>query len=80
MALLRLPTGRVPKDAETRAMPCDGLAAAFAVARGTHRCRASCHGRPKPRPWRSPVPQSEENSFLSVNYLTLLDRFLNDAV
>ena len=41
--------------------------------------RAFCHGRPKTRQWRSPVPQSEENVFLSVNYLTLLNRFLNDA-
>jgi hypothetical protein len=24
-------------------------------------------------------PQSEENFFLNVNYLTLLNRFLNDA-
>src|SRR5262249_17359526 len=37
---------------------------------------AFCHGRPKPRQWRSPVPQSEEKLFPSVNYLTLLDRFL----
>jgi hypothetical protein len=28
---------------------------------------------------RSPVPQSEKNFLLNVNYLTLLDRFLNDA-
>ena len=33
----------------------------------------------KTRQWRSPVPQSEKNFFLNVNYLTLLDRFLNDA-
>jgi hypothetical protein len=36
-------------------------------------------GRLKTKQWRSPVPQSEENFFLSVNYLTLLNRFLNDA-
>jgi hypothetical protein len=33
----------------------------------------------KTKQWRSPVPQSEKNFFLSVTYLTLLDRFLNDA-
>jgi hypothetical protein len=38
-----------------------------------------CHGRPKTRQWDSPVQQSEEKLFLSVNYLTLLDRFLNNA-
>jgi hypothetical protein len=36
-------------------------------------------GRPKTKQWRSPLPQSEENFFLSVNHLTLLNRFLNDA-
>src|SRR5262249_35844544 len=34
---------------------------------------------PKSRQWRSLVPQSaEKNFFLSVTYLTLLNRFLND--
>jgi hypothetical protein len=33
----------------------------------------------KTRGWRSPVPQSEKKLFLSVNYLTPVDRFLNDA-
>jgi hypothetical protein len=33
----------------------------------------------KPEQSRWPVPQSEKNFLLSVNYLTLLDRFLNDA-
>jgi hypothetical protein len=33
----------------------------------------------KPEQSRSPVPQSEKNFLLSVNYLTLLDPFLNDA-
>jgi hypothetical protein len=33
----------------------------------------------KPEQSRSPAPQSEKNFLLSVNYLTLLDRFLNDA-
>jgi hypothetical protein len=41
--------------------------------------RAFCHGRPKTRQWRSPVPQSDENLFLSVNTPTLFDRFRNDA-
>ena len=34
---------------------------------------------PENTQWRSPVPQSEEKLFLNVNYLTLLDRFLNDG-
>jgi len=33
----------------------------------------------KTRRWRSPVPQSEKKLFLSVNYLTSVDRYLNDA-
>ena len=33
----------------------------------------------KTRRWRSPVPQSEKKLFLSVNYLTPVDRYLNDA-
>jgi hypothetical protein len=41
--------------------------------------RAFCHGPQKTRHWRSPVPQSEQKNFLSMNYLTLLDQFLNDA-
>jgi hypothetical protein len=41
--------------------------------------RAFAMGRPKTKQWRSPVPQSEGNFLLSVNYLTLLNRFLNDA-
>ena len=41
--------------------------------------RAFAMGRPKTKQWRSPAPQSEENFFLSVNYLTLLNRFLKDA-
>ena len=31
------------------------------------------------RAWRSTVPQPEKKFFLSVNYLTFLDRFLNNA-
>jgi hypothetical protein len=41
--------------------------------------RAFTQWTPKTRQWRSPVRQSEKNFFLSVTYLTLLDRFLNDA-
>jgi hypothetical protein len=33
----------------------------------------------KTRGWRSPAPQSEKKLFLSVNYLTPVDRYLNDA-
>jgi hypothetical protein len=58
----------------TRWEPIDSAPPAAPIA-----VRAFCHGRPKTRQWRSPVPQSEENFFLSVNYLTLLDRFLNAA-
>jgi hypothetical protein len=35
-------------------------------------------GRPKTKRWRSLVPESEKNFFLSVKYFTLFDRFLND--
>jgi hypothetical protein len=40
--------------------------------------RAFCYGRPT-RQWRSAVLQSEENILVSVNYLTLLNRFPNHA-
>jgi len=33
----------------------------------------------KTRGWRSLVPQSEKKLFLSVNYITPVDRLLNDA-
>jgi len=64
----------------------------IAASRATH--RFGCPRRPsrpelfamvahKTRRWRSPVPESEEcradELFPSVNYLTLPDRFLNDA-
>ena len=66
----------------------EGKATVMRDEAGTHRFRCPRHpsrlglfanGRPKTRQWRSPVPQSEKNFFLSVNYLTFLDRFLNDA-
>jgi hypothetical protein len=55
---------------------------------GTHRFRCPQHpsrlgffamDAQKPRQWRRPVLQSEKNFLLSVNYLTLLNRFMIDA-
>ena len=41
--------------------------------------RAFCHGRLKTRQWSSLSRDLRKNFFLSVNYLTLLNRFPNDA-
>jgi hypothetical protein len=49
------------------------------IARSTHRGSGFLAWTPKNRTMALAFPQSEEKLFLSMNYLTLLNRFLNDA-
>jgi hypothetical protein len=52
---------------------------ADSAARGTHRGEAFCHGAQKPDNGARLSRNPRENFFLSVEYLTLLDRLLSDA-
>jgi hypothetical protein len=67
------PCWRCPVLCATRREPIDS------AARGTHRGLGLCHGRPKPDKGARLSRDPGKDFFLSVNYFTLLDRFLNDA-